>query len=169
MMQKKFISNLILIIALNLLVKPFAIFGIDATVQNKVGAEAYGLYFSLLNLSFLFNILTDIGINNYTTRNVSRYPHIASKYLGKLLSFRIILFLIYAITTLTVGISLGYRGQSLYFLLILIMNQWLVTLIAYIRSHFGGLQMFKTAQSGNLSNSEWLADRIVNIPSSVRK
>jgi O-antigen/teichoic acid export membrane protein len=144
MMQKKFISNLLLVIALNLLVKPLAIFGIDATVQNKVGAEAYGLYFSLLNLSFLFNILMDVGINNFTTRNVSRYPHIASKYLGKLFSFRIVLFIIYALTTLTIGISLGYRDQSLYFLLILILNQWLVTLIAYIRSHFGGLQMFKT-------------------------
>lgn len=144
MMQKKFISNLLLIVALNLLVKPLAIFGIDATVQNKVGADAYGLYFSLLNLSFLFNILTDIGINNFTTRNVSRHPQVASKYLGKLFSFRIILFVIYAITTLAVGICLGYRDQSLYFLLLLILNQWLVTLIAYIRSHFGGLQMFKT-------------------------
>ncbi len=144
MMQKKFITNLILIIALNLLVKPLAIFGIDATVQNKVGADAYGLYFSLLNLSFLFNILMDVGINNFTTRNVSRYPHIASKYLGKLFSFRIILFVIYAITTLAIGIGLGYRDQSLYFLFILILNQWLVTLIAYIRSHFGGLQLFKT-------------------------
>jgi O-antigen/teichoic acid export membrane protein len=144
MMQKKFITNLILVITLNLLVKPVAIFGIDATVQNKVGTEAYGLYFSLLNLSFLFNILMDIGINNFTTRNVSRYPHVASKYLGKLFSFRIVLFVIYALTTLTLGIGLGYRGQSLYFLLILILNQWLVTLIAYIRSHFGGLQLFKT-------------------------
>ena len=144
MMQKKFISNLLLIVALNLLVKPLAIFGIDATVQNKVGADVYGLYFSLLNLSFLFNILMDIGINNFTTRNVSRHPQLASKYLGKLLSFRIILFVIYAITTLAVGIGLGYRDQSLYFLLILILNQWLITLISYLRGHFGGLQLFKT-------------------------
>ena len=30
------------------------------------------------------------------------------------------------------------------------------------------LEMFKDCQTGNLSNSEWLEDRIVNIPSSVR-
>lgn len=30
------------------------------------------------------------------------------------------------------------------------------------------LEMFKECQSGDLSNSEWLEDRIVNIPSSVR-
>jgi len=30
------------------------------------------------------------------------------------------------------------------------------------------LPMFKTSQTGDLSNSEWLADRLVNIPSSVK-
>ena len=41
-MQKKFFTNLTLLILLNLLVKPFAIFGIDLTIQNRVGAENYG-------------------------------------------------------------------------------------------------------------------------------
>ena len=30
------------------------------------------------------------------------------------------------------------------------------------------LEMFKNAQCGNLKNSEWLEDRVVNIPSGVR-
>ena len=30
------------------------------------------------------------------------------------------------------------------------------------------LDMFKTCQIANLSNSEWIVDRLVNIPSSVR-
>ena len=38
-MQKKFISNLALMVLLNLLVKPIAIFGIDAAVQNRVATE----------------------------------------------------------------------------------------------------------------------------------
>ena len=125
-------------------VKPFAIFGIDATVQNRVGAEEYGLYFSLLNLSFLFNIVMDLGINNYTTKNIARYPHIVSQYIGKIFSFRLILFAFYAIVTLSIGVGIGYRGEQLYLLLILIFNQWLVTFIAYFRSHFGGLHLFKT-------------------------
>jgi hypothetical protein len=52
-MQKKFLSNLALILVLNLLIKPFAIFGIDATIQNRIGAQEYGLYFSLLTSSLL--------------------------------------------------------------------------------------------------------------------
>lgn len=143
-MQKKFLTNLALIIVLNLLVKPLAIFGIDATVQNQVGAEEYGLYFSLLNVSFLFNILMDLGINNYTTRNIAQYPHIVSNYIGKLFSFRLILFIIYTAITFAVAMIIGYKGHQLYLLLLLVFNQLLVTFISYFRSHFGGLHLFKT-------------------------
>ena len=58
-MRLKFFSHLILMVLLNLLVKPIAIFGIDAQVQNVVGAEEYGIYFSLLNFTYLFNIFLD--------------------------------------------------------------------------------------------------------------
>jgi len=143
-MQKKFISNLILIIVLNFLVKPLAILGIDSTVQNRVGADAYGVYFSLLNLSFLFNIVLDVGINNFTTSNVARNPKIAATYLSKLFSFRLILFGLYALITLAIALIIGYRGYELSILFILIFNQLLVTFISYFRSHFGGLHLFKT-------------------------
>jgi O-antigen/teichoic acid export membrane protein len=142
--QKKFISNLILMVVLNLLVKPFYIFGIDATVQNRVGAEAYGLYFSLINLSFLFNILMDLGINNFTTKNISQYPHIISRYVGKLFTFRLLLFAIYVVLTIALAVGLGYKDKELYVLLFLVLNQFLATLIAYFRSHFTGLLFFKT-------------------------
>ena len=52
-MRKTFLSHLFLIVLLNLLVKPLAIFGIDAQVQNEVGAAEYGFYFSLLNFTML--------------------------------------------------------------------------------------------------------------------
>ena len=143
-MQKKFISNLILIVVLNLLVKPIAIFGIDATVQNQVGSEEYGTYFALLNFSFLFNILLDFGINNFTTKNIAQHPQIAPKYLGKILVFRIVLFLFYAVFSFSMALILGWGTRELYLLSFLIINQFIVTLIAYTRSHFGGLLLFKT-------------------------
>lgn len=142
-MQKKFFSNLVLMLVLNLLVKPISIFGIDTGVQNRVGAEEYGLYFSLLNLSFLFNILMDLGINNFTTKNVAQFPHIVSRYMGKVLSFRILLFVIYAGITFGLGALLGHGKTSYSILCLLVFNQFLVMLIAYMRSHFAGWLYFK--------------------------
>jgi O-antigen/teichoic acid export membrane protein len=143
-MQKKFISNLFLMVVLNLLVKPIAIFGIDATVQNRVGAEDYGIYFSLLNFSLLFNILLDFGINNFTTKNIAQYPNIAVKYIGKVLTFRMVLFVLYAVFSFSVALILGWNEHELSLLGLLVFNQFIVSLIAYIRSHFSGLLLFKT-------------------------
>jgi len=143
-MQRKFISNLILLILLNLIVKPISIFGIDATVQNRVGAEDYGLYFSFLNLTFLFNIILDVGINNFTTKNIAQYPHIVKRYIGRLLTFRLLLFVVYIFFTLLLALFLGYSERAFKIVYLLIFNQFLVVLIAYFRSHFAGLLMFKT-------------------------
>ena len=104
-MQQKFLSNLVLLLLLNLVIKPVAIFGIDATVQNQVGSEEYGLYFSLLNFTYLFNILLDLGINNFTTKNVAQYPGLMAKYMGRIAGLRLVLFVLYANT---VGIYCSY-------------------------------------------------------------
>jgi O-antigen/teichoic acid export membrane protein len=143
-MQKKFITNLALLILLNIVVKPFTIFGIDASVQNIVGSQAYGVYFALLNISFLFSMVMDLGINNYTTKNLAQYPEIVSRYMRKVFSFRLLLFVIYACITFILALSLGYESSHLPMLLLLVFNQLLVTLIAYFRSHFSGLLLFKT-------------------------
>lgn len=142
-MQQKIVSNLVLLILLNLIIKPISIFGIDAAVQNRVGAEEYGLYFSLLNFSFLFNIILDLGINNYTTKHVAQYPKAIVGYLGRVLSIRLVLFLVYTLFTLLIAYSLSYSDRQFEVLFILIFNQFLVSLIAYFRSHLSGLLFFR--------------------------
>jgi O-antigen/teichoic acid export membrane protein len=84
-MKGSFISNLFLSLFLNLLIKPVSLLVIDAEVQNRVGAENYGLYFSLLNLTVLFNILVDLGINNYTIRTMAQDPSLATKHVGRII------------------------------------------------------------------------------------
>jgi O-antigen/teichoic acid export membrane protein len=143
-MQKKFLSNLLLIVLLNLLVKPFYILGIDAEVQNRVGEAAYGNYFSLLNFSFLLNILLDFGLTNYNTRNIAQHPQLIANHFGKILGIRFVLFFLYAFATLVSGWFIGYSGQEYYLLLLLVMNQFLVAIIQYARSNFAGLHLFKT-------------------------
>ena len=142
-MQKTFLSNLILIVVLNLLIKPFYILGIDAEVQNRVGAEIYGNYFALLNFSFLLNILLDFGINNYNNRNISQNPQLVNSYFSKLLSIRFVLFFLYLIFTLSAGFSVGYSSNEIYFLSLLVLNQFFVATIQFVRSNFAGLHLFK--------------------------
>ncbi|UKN02924.1 oligosaccharide flippase family protein [Paracrocinitomix mangrovi] len=143
-MQRKFLTSLILIVLLNFLVKPFYIIGIDAEVQNRVGEEVYGNYFSLLNFSFLLNILLDLGITNYNTRNIAQHPQLLQKHFYKILSLRMALFILYATFTLLMGLFVGYNNYQFYLLSMLMINQFLVALIQFARSNFNGLMMFKT-------------------------
>jgi len=145
-MQKKFLSSLGLIVLLNLIVKPLYILGIDAEVQNRVGQESYGLYFGLLNLSFIFNILIDLGINNFNNRNIAQNTGLIKNHFSKLFSAKAILALLYALFTLFIGLLLGYFSDQneLHILLFLVFNQVIVSFILFSRSNLAGLHMFKS-------------------------
>jgi len=143
-MKRTFLFNLFLVVGLNLLIKPFYIIGIDAEVQNRVGEEIYGNYFSLLNVSFLLNIVLDFGISNYYTRKVASNPNSVKEQFYSILALRIILFFAYVLLTLTGAYLTGFRESDLYLLGVLAINQFLVAVIQFCRANFAGLHLFKT-------------------------
>lgn len=142
-MQKKLLGNLFFIILLNLIIKPFYIFGIDVQVQNTVGPEAYGLYFTLLNISFLFNILLDIGLTNYNVKNTAQHPSMLTHYLGAYFGIKLLLTIPYLLITVGFSLAVGYNLMELSLLGFLIFNQILASFILYIRSNFAGLHLFR--------------------------
>jgi len=143
-LKKKFITNLALILFLNILIKPFWVLGIDRTVQNIVGAESYGLYFSLFNLSLILNIILDLGITNYNNRNIAQHNQLLKKYFSNIIVLKTLLGFAYAIFCITLGLILNYTWLQFHILLFLIFNQFLLSFILYLRSNISGLLMFKT-------------------------
>ncbi|MBN2237343.1 MAG: oligosaccharide flippase family protein [Bacteroidales bacterium] len=143
-MQRKFLTNLILLILLNLLIKPFWIFGIDRTVQNVVGSHEFGFYFTLLNFSFLFNILLDLGITNFNNRNIAQHSALLKKHFSSILTLKLLLSILYFVVTFGVAFLIGYRGKQLHLLALVGFNHFLISLIMYMRSNISGMLMFKT-------------------------
>ena len=90
-LQREFLFNIFFLVLINLLIKPFFIFGIDLTVQNRLPEGDYGLYFTLLNFTYLFQILNDFGIQNFNNRHVSQHPHLLPKYFPNLLALKLLL------------------------------------------------------------------------------
>lgn len=143
-MQRKFFGNLLFLLFLNLLVKPFWILGIDRAVQNHVGYDAYGEYFALFNFSFLLNIFLDLGLTNYNNRNVAQSQVMFHKYLGTMLRLKLVLAVVYALLTLGLGLILGYNSGAFKIMGILAFNQFLLSFILFLRSNLSGLFMFRT-------------------------
>jgi len=143
-MRKQFAFNLAFLIVANLLVKPFWIFGIDRVVQNRLGAAEFGTYFALFNYTILFTALLDLGLNNFNNRTIARSPYRLSSYFGNLLSIKIMLSAGYfAIAVLFAFVS-GFNETQFKLLLLLLLNQVLLTLILFFRSNLQALQFFKT-------------------------
>jgi len=142
-MQKKFVGNLLFVLLLNLLVKPFWILGIDVAVQNRVGAEEYGLYYPIFGFSILLNIVLDFGITNYNNKNIAQHSHMLGRYFSGIFNIKLLLGLIYLVLTLSLGFLIGYQGKAIYLLLILSLNQFLASAILYLRSNLSGLHLFK--------------------------
>ncbi|MBX7181826.1 MAG: polysaccharide biosynthesis C-terminal domain-containing protein [Bacteroidia bacterium] len=143
MSQKKFVTNLALLLFLNLLIKPFWILGIDREVQNLVGETEYGLYFALFNLSLVMNILLDVGITNFNNRNISQHSFLLNKHLSSLVVLKLLLAIFYSIILLVVGVLLQYDERKLWMLVGLGFNQFLLSFILYLRSNIQGLHLFK--------------------------
>ena len=143
-MKRKFVTNLALLLFLNLLIKPFYVLGIDVGIQNTVTASSYGIYFPLLSLSLMFQVILDMGIENFSRREIARHQNQLSRYLSNILVIRIFLGLIYFAVCLSIGIIWKYDWYQIHLLLILLFNQFLASLILYLRANIGGLHLFKT-------------------------
>ena len=144
-MQNRFIKNIIFLLFLNLLVKPFWILGIDREVQNMLGDKSYGLYQAIFNFSYLFYIILDLGITNFNSRNIAQDSKALNRYFASLTEVKLFLGLVYAIIVFAVGYISGFReGFELKLLFWCALNQILLSFILYLRSNIQGLLLFKT-------------------------
>lgn len=143
-MQRKFVTNLALLLCLNLLIKPFWVVVIDVHVQNAVGIEQYGFYYAIFNFSFLLNIILDFGITNFNIKNISQNNHLLGKHFSSIILLRLVLIGVFTLITLLAGFIIGYTSDMMKMLLAVIFNQILIASIAYLRSNLAGLHLFKT-------------------------
>ena len=143
-MQNRFIKNIIFLLFLNLLVKPFWILGIDREVQNMLGDALYGQYLSIFNFSYLFYILLDLGITNFNSRNIASDNKMLSKHFAGLAEIKLLLGIFYAIVIFAVGYLNGFReGFQLKMLFWCGLNQILLSFVLFLRSNLQGLLRFK--------------------------
>jgi O-antigen/teichoic acid export membrane protein len=139
MRSQRFFKGLSWLLALNLLIKPVWIFFIDRNVQNAVGHEAYGNYFALLNLSFIFLFLADAGLSNMMNQKLASEHPVQLKQYG---SIKLALGMIYVFIMVITGLLLGVKEWTL--LLYITGIQLLNSVFLFLRSIISARQYFTT-------------------------
>jgi len=143
-LKRKFITNLLLLLFLNVLIKPFWIIGIDLHVQNLVGDDSYGFYISLFSFSMILNIFLDLGITNYNNKNIAQHHQLLKKHISNIVGLKFLLAGVYAVICFVIALIIGYNNLQLYLLLFLVLNQFLISFTFYLRSNISGLHLFRT-------------------------
>ena len=151
-MQRKFISNLIILQLLNWLIKPVWIFWIEVKVQNTLGNIWYGEYYAVFGLALLFNILLDFGLNNYVASRVAQSNEHHSP--GRIFRLRMLLALFYIVLVALFGLL---QHMEPWLLGLVVLNQLLASFTLFYRAVLQGRQLFRTDSLASV------ADRLVAI------
>jgi O-antigen/teichoic acid export membrane protein len=139
MSKANFFSGLSWLVLLNILIKPVWLFGVDRQVQNIVGHETYGQYFSILSLSIILSFVADLGITNLVNRQLALGEEINIK---KLIFSKGFLAILYVILVFFIAVVSGITNFSLLILIVLI--QILTSFLLFFRSIITANQFFKT-------------------------
>jgi O-antigen/teichoic acid export membrane protein len=141
-MKREFLVNLIFLFAINLVIKPLYIFGIDRSIQNEVG-DVYGIYFALLSYTYLFQMINDMGLQNFTARHISMNPGQLNTYFSATLKLKLILAIIFAALVVGGSWALGYNTYYRSLLVWLVIIQVLTSGILYLRANIAGLGFYR--------------------------
>lgn len=124
-------------------------------VHNAVGNDAWGMYAALLSFTFLFIVLSDLGINQYLTKTLASEPGRLQELYPSLLGLKLILLLVYPTMMIGIGWIVGYRDVELIWIAALSLIWGLQQLSGYFRANFQALQRFR------LDSFTSILDRVV--------
>ena len=141
-MKNSFLVNIALLIFINVLVKPAYIFAVEIPVQNHVGFDAYGMFFTFLNLAYIFQLLSDFGLQNLTLAELPRDRSQASKILSNGLVLRLLLGIVFIATMSIAGFALGYWRLDGELFSIVMLNVLLISALQYVRANISGLGLY---------------------------
>lgn len=143
LMNREFLVNIIFLVVINLLIKPFYIFGIDRTIQNVVADGDYGMYFTLFSFTYLFQIINDFGIQNFNNRNIAQSRHLIDKYFPNILVLKTLMALVFLVTVFAVGTLLKFDEVWNKLLFLVALNWILTSFLLYLRSNVSGLGLYR--------------------------
>ena len=138
-MKKEFTSNILFLIAINVLVKPFYALAIDTSVQNEVGPEAYGIYLALFNFVYIQQIFADLGIQNYNNRTLSQNADRISSILPNIFGSKILFSIFFIIIVYATSYLFGYQEFLNEILVWIIGTQVCLSFLLYCRTNISGI------------------------------
>jgi len=143
MLSRLLLRNALILISVNVIVKPLYTLLIEPAVQDRIGMSDYGRYAALLNITLIASVLLDLGITGWNTVQTAKVRGISSTLHKKVLRIRILLSILYIAVVMVVVSALGYRSQDVLVALVLCLTQICSSFILFLRSYTSGTLSFR--------------------------
>ena len=143
-MKKEFILNIILLLAINFLIKPFYLFGVDLHIQNIVGTDTYGMYKVLFNIAFLLQFVHEPGIQSFNSQNIAKNPEKLDFHLPRILGLKVILGIVYFVLAIGYFLVNPYDHSLLPLMIVITINLFLSTLFLFLRTNIASIGKYRT-------------------------
>lgn len=142
--KTNFLSNLFLLNLLNLMIKPIWLLVVDREVQLILGPHEYGMFYRAFNFVFLFNILLDLGINNYTSKEQASNANFVPLHLKTMVYAKVLLAVVFFVLVTIISKQLGHNTQLRSILYLLAGYQIVLGFFQFFRSILVGYQEYGT-------------------------
>jgi len=143
-MKKEFLLNIIFLLGINLLIKPFYLFGVDLHIQNLVGTDTYGMYKVLFNIAFLLQFIHEPGIQSFNSQNIAKNPDQLGFHLPRIMGLKSILFIVYIVFAIGYFLVNPYDRSLLPLMIVIALNLFLSTLFLFLRTNIAGIGKYRT-------------------------
>lgn len=143
-MKKSFVSNLILLLGANVLIKPIFIFWVDRSVQNHSATSEYGLYFTFFSYCMILSLAVDFGVQTWYHKTIANDNAHFNTLFPKVVLAKLFSSLIYMTLLLTIFWSLRYKAAFFPLFLTIILWQLVSSWVLLLRSNVSGFGQYKT-------------------------
>ncbi len=125
------------------MIKPFYIFFIDAKVQDTLGTEEFGVYFGIFNFTYILYIITDLGIQNFSSKTIAQDNSLIGVYLPNILGIKLVLSATFLIVGSLLAYIVGYDYDKYILFVFISINLILLSFILYLRSNISALGKYR--------------------------
>lgn len=112
-MYRKILKNLTWISTASLLVKPAWLLFLVSVTPRLLGAHEYGILTAALALVAVTTSFADVGMAQYSLREIARHPQRASRHFTNFMLLRAVLLILGAVLSLLLARGLGYTADAL--------------------------------------------------------
>ncbi|MEX0821209.1 MAG: flippase [Rhodothermales bacterium] len=137
------LTNMSWLAVSNAAVKPFWFLFITAACMRYLGVEEYGVLSAAMSLTAIATSFVDLGMSQYSIREVSKDPDVASSHFTNFMSLRVANSMFGWIAALATAAVLGYQGSALGAVAFAGVYVFSLNLTEYCRSFYRAFEKLK--------------------------